>query len=304
MANNVIQVKRTSTAGRTPNTTNSSNTQYIAAGEFALNMPDQILYTSNGSTLITVGANQVNLTISGIISANGSIGAAPGQVLTTDGASKVYWSTVSGGPGGSPGGSNTQIQFNDSTAFGGDAGLTYDKTTDTLSVGNKVGVNVGSGFAFGTTSVGEFKGTANTFVQVIVQNANTGSNASSDFVLTADSGNNEIDFLDIGINSSTYSNATFSIGGAKDGYIYTSNSHLTIGTASAKEIIFHANGTTSANRKMTINATAITIANGVALSVNNDVGTVGEVLSSNGSAVYWISPIGSSYTTALGYNLP
>ena len=31
------------------------------------------------------------------------------------------------------GGSNTQVQFNDSGVLGGDAGLTYDKTTDILS---------------------------------------------------------------------------------------------------------------------------------------------------------------------------
>jgi hypothetical protein len=39
------------------------------------------------------------------------------------------------GSGGSatPAGSNTQIQFNDSGAFGGDAGLTYNKTTGKLS---------------------------------------------------------------------------------------------------------------------------------------------------------------------------
>lgn len=34
------------------------------------------------------------------------------------------------------GGSNTQVQFNDSGVFGGDSGMTYDKTTDTLSVVN------------------------------------------------------------------------------------------------------------------------------------------------------------------------
>jgi hypothetical protein len=40
----------------------------------------------------------------------------------------------SGGGGGTPGGATTQIQFNDAGAFGGDTGLTYDKTTDTLTV--------------------------------------------------------------------------------------------------------------------------------------------------------------------------
>ena len=36
--------------------------------------------------------------------------------------------------GGTPGGSNTQVQFNDSGSFGGDAGLTYNKTTNILSI--------------------------------------------------------------------------------------------------------------------------------------------------------------------------
>lgn len=42
---------------------------------------------------------------------------------------------VSGGAGGSPGGSSTQVQFNDGGAFGGDAGFTWDKTNDILTVG-------------------------------------------------------------------------------------------------------------------------------------------------------------------------
>ncbi len=55
--------------------------------------------------------------------------------------------TISGGGGGgstNPGGSDTQVQFNDGgSTFGGDSGLTYNKTTDTLSVTG--GVNVGTG---------------------------------------------------------------------------------------------------------------------------------------------------------------
>lgn len=99
MANNVIQHKRTSTAGRQPNTTVSTNSQYIGAGEFALNMADQVLYTSDGTNLITVGSNVANqrvgnLTISAI-TANGSLGSS-GQALTTNG-SNVYWSTIGGG---------------------------------------------------------------------------------------------------------------------------------------------------------------------------------------------------------------
>jgi hypothetical protein len=40
--------------------------------------------------------------------------------------------------GGSVAGSDTQVQFNDSGSFGGDAGLTYNKTTDALTVNGLV----------------------------------------------------------------------------------------------------------------------------------------------------------------------
>lgn len=53
------------------------------------------------------------------------------QVLKTDGAGNMSWATPAGG---SAAGSNTHVQFNDGgTAFGGDAGLTYNKTTDVLT---------------------------------------------------------------------------------------------------------------------------------------------------------------------------
>ena len=60
------------------------------------------------------------------------------------GTATITISGGGGGGGGTPGGSDTQIQFNDGgSTFGGDAGLTYNKTTDVLSVTG--GVNVGTG---------------------------------------------------------------------------------------------------------------------------------------------------------------
>lgn len=37
-----------------------------------------------------------------------------------------------------PGGSNTQVQFNDNGAFGGDAGFTYDKTTNSVTINSGI----------------------------------------------------------------------------------------------------------------------------------------------------------------------
>ncbi len=49
------------------------------------------------------------------------------------------------GGSGSPGGSDTQVQFNDGGAFGGDAGLVFNKTTDKLT-GGAGGIQTGGGF--------------------------------------------------------------------------------------------------------------------------------------------------------------
>jgi hypothetical protein len=67
------------------------------------------------------------------------------NVTTTyDNATGQWTISSTGGGGGTPGGSSTQVQFNDGgSAFGGDSGLTYDKDTDTLTVGGDVAVNGG-----------------------------------------------------------------------------------------------------------------------------------------------------------------
>jgi hypothetical protein len=72
-----------------------------------------------------------------------------GQVLSTNGGSpqQLSWTTVSA----SPGGSNTQVQFNDGGAFNGATGITYVKATQATtltSTGNNVALTVnGSGTA-------------------------------------------------------------------------------------------------------------------------------------------------------------
>ena len=64
----------------------------------------------------------------------GSGAATDGYVLTADGAGGAAWEAAAGG-GGTPGGTDTQVQFNDGGAFGGDSGFTFDKTNNTLGLG-------------------------------------------------------------------------------------------------------------------------------------------------------------------------
>jgi hypothetical protein len=75
---------------------------------------------------------------------------ANGQALTATTAGVMSWATAGGG---TPGGTDTQVQFNDGgSTFGGDSGLTYNKTTDNLTVlGNLVIGTSGKGIDFSAT---------------------------------------------------------------------------------------------------------------------------------------------------------
>lgn len=51
--------------------------------------------------------------------------AGSNVTITTDASTDTITIAASGGSGGTPGGSNTQVQFNDSSSFGGDSGFVY-----------------------------------------------------------------------------------------------------------------------------------------------------------------------------------
>ena len=65
---------------------------------------------------------------------------SPNQVLATNGSGVLGWTNpgTGGGGGGSanPGGSNSYVQFNDNNTFGGNANLTFNSSTNTLTVYN------------------------------------------------------------------------------------------------------------------------------------------------------------------------
>jgi hypothetical protein len=90
------------------------------------------------------------------------------------------WVTVTaGGGGGTPGGANTQIQFNDSTAFNGTAGFTFDKTTNNVTIANTLTVTKGS-FGSGTLTTGQLSvntAAAGTIGQIIRVAATPTANA-------------------------------------------------------------------------------------------------------------------------------
>lgn len=80
-----------------------------------------------------------------------------GYVWTsTDTTGKGAW--MAAGGSGAPGGANTQVQFNDSGSFGGDASLTYNKTLHSLTLGSAGAATGVFSFAQGAHSAGTISG--------------------------------------------------------------------------------------------------------------------------------------------------
>jgi hypothetical protein len=65
-----------------------------------------------------------------------------------------------------PGGSDTEVQFNDGGAFGGDAGFTYNKTTDTLTVGQIIDSGLTASRAVVTDGSKQFASSATTATEI------------------------------------------------------------------------------------------------------------------------------------------
>jgi hypothetical protein len=92
---NKFQFKRTTVTGRTANTTDVANSAFIDKGEFAVNLTDRKVFSSDAANAIfEVGSNLSSLAVTTIV-ANGSSGTA-GQVLTSTG-SGLYWGVGGGG---------------------------------------------------------------------------------------------------------------------------------------------------------------------------------------------------------------
>jgi len=207
-------------------------------------------------------------------------------------AGELTCSADSGG-GGTPGGLNTQIQYNDTGTFAGSANLAWDNTNQLLNIGQATPY---------TNNPLAVAGTIDGWLQVNVQNRSAGTAASTDLVATADSGNDSINYIDMGINSSAYSQAAYSIGGALDGYLMTNGGHLAIGTQTAtKTVKVHTGGTTSSELRATVSDGSLNLASGVGLQFNGAPGTTSQVLhgAASGSQAWGAVELGTEVSGTL-----
>jgi hypothetical protein len=99
------------------------------------------------------------------------------------------------------------------------------------------------------------KGSINNYLQFNITNESNGSSASADIVATSDNGTETARFIDMGINSSNYSNSGI-LGGANNAYLYSTGSDLIIGNTTAGEPIrLFTGGTLTTNERVRIDGT-------------------------------------------------
>jgi len=158
-----------------------------------------------------------------------------------------------------------------------------------IFAGNTASGNIFIGYDSANLALGEFAGNVNTYIQVALFNSNVGNQASADFAIYDTNGPTSVtnNYIDIGILGNTYSNTSWTINGPSDGYVYTGNTNLSVGTAASKYINFFTGGTLAANERMRIDANGnvgigntsptnnLSVAGTAFISGNANVGNIG-----------------------------
>ena len=191
---------------------------------------------------------------------------------------------------------NTSIYFSNGTGPIVSNNFQYDYTNNVLKVGNSIS-NAVIGYlnTSGTTTFMTLSANTNASLDTVVTNYSLGTNASSDFAAYDSNGPSSSNWIDMGINGVNWNETFWTINGPSDGYLYTGNSALSVGTAGAFPINFFTGGTLAANERMRITPTGNVGINNTApvdtLSINGTTYLGGNLkssygLSSNSTGLY------------------
>jgi hypothetical protein len=145
VVNNSFTVNSTSLVHTSNTLTIGTSAYYVPNGNIGLGNSSPVhKFSVNGNSYLGGTVNAIgNVSITGTsfingnivinstsgISANGLYGSA-GQALISNG-SAVYWATATAG-------TNTQIQFNDSSTANASAGFVFNKTTNNVTIANSL----------------------------------------------------------------------------------------------------------------------------------------------------------------------
>jgi hypothetical protein len=170
---------------------------------------------------------------------------------------------------------------------------TFDATNP-----EKLKVDAGTTSSFNVISG---KGTIDNYLQLNIQNNSNTANASSDVVATSANGNESVNYIDMGINSGTYTNTSNPvIGGANNAYLYSTGNNFMIGNGTAaKSLIFFTNSFANADEKMRITSSGNV---GIGTTNPGDKLSVGGVVAPASDNTYTLGKSFARWTTVYAAN--
>lgn len=125
---NSVQFNKQSKFTGSNNFTYDDSNNVLTLGNLVLNNNASI----NNVSYLSTDVSNIHIT-----------GGTNGYVLQTDGVGNLSWTAQTGNGGGgngSPGGANTQIQYNDSGLFNGNAGFTFNEITGNVNIPGNLSV--------------------------------------------------------------------------------------------------------------------------------------------------------------------
>lgn len=252
--------------------TNGTSNYWTKSGNNIYNNNSANLGIGNTSptSLLSVGTSsqfQVNssgnpVKINNITTSWPSSQGAASTFLQNDGSGNLSWasggfvpsltsgSVIFSGGGTTLSQDNTNFFWDNSNKLLGIGTKTFDGTNPEkfkVDAGTTTSKNVISGY-----------GSIDSYLQLNIKNNSSGTNSTADVVATANNGDENSGYIDMGTNGQNYSQAAYNIGGANDSYLYcmgvgSTGGNLSIGTGTSGKVIkFHTGGTTSAQERMRI----------------------------------------------------
>ena len=187
--------------------------------------------TTGSLTLGTTGTGNLNggnILASGAVSATGQVRGA--NIVTAGFISATSTITTAGQLGASSVSATGDVQIGGNLSVTGNVNFTGNINQISGNSGQFFGntttgygalyAGIPSGYTSLPSTVLQLASNANTYSQLEMQNINSGSSASSDYVVTADNGSDTTFYGDFGINSSTFSDTGNTIFSANDTYLY------------------------------------------------------------------------------------
>lgn len=184
-------------------------------------------------------------------------------------------------------------------------------STGTFSLSGAAGL---SSFPYSPLAV---FGNANTYLQEVIQNLSNGANASGDLILTNDLGGDTSYYLDIGVNSSKFSQTGQTAEASSSTFVSSSDSDLLLwagtngglNSAASESVIFGSSNPVTANRAMVIAPAtasgpgAVTVLS--SMTVSAAFGVLGTTMTvATTGAITATSQVGGRFFRSASQNIP